>query len=172
MDRKSLSIEEESKLLVEKAEELWQGDAKEAGLQGMSIEESVIAVMFNPATATLPDPLMSPAGTKLDPDNWLVQAEAAGLFIDDTDLQILRIEEGDGSGLATVKEEPKSDNEGEAAEAVQVPEVAGEVPEVMKKPEDPKPEDPKPSTSGESRPAKRQRLVRIVFFELFSNSSN
>ena len=112
MDRKDLSMEK-SDLLKEAARKHWEKDAEKAGLGGMSITEAVHAAMFHPATAALPDPLVEEEPD--DKDNWLLQAHRAGLMLDE-DVEILGVEEGDGTGLAKVKSEPGEPGEAQPGE--------------------------------------------------------
>lgn len=132
--------------LDESANKAWEKDSEASGLKGLSIEDAVAAVMYNPATATLPDPLKLPSGAPLDKDSWLVQAEAAGLFIDEEDLQLLAVEAGDGSGLAVIKEEPRDPDAEELLE-VEEPE-----------------EQPEPEAGPSESPAKRSRSQAKVNF--------
>ena len=49
-DTKSKEMEKKARLLFSK-------DAEKIGMGGFSLEEAVLAAMYLPATATLPDPL-------------------------------------------------------------------------------------------------------------------
>lgn len=96
-----------AKKLDQLAAKKWKEDAEKAGLGGFEIQDAVAAVMYNAASATLPDPLSRDDGViHEDPDDWLAHAEDAGLIVDEEDLEIMGVEEGDGSGLMVVKEEP------------------------------------------------------------------
>ena len=81
---------ENGKRMEELAGKLWARDAKKAGLEGMSVEQAVIASMSAPIMSLLPDPLQHPPGTQLDPDSWLVHGAAAGL-LEDEDCMLLSV---------------------------------------------------------------------------------
>ena len=143
---------EKSDKLKEMAEKKWEEDAEKAGLAGMSISEAVHAAMFHPATAALPDPLVEEEPD--DKDNWLLQAHRAGLMLDD-DIEIVGMEEGDGTGLAQVKAEPGEPGEPGEAE--------------LGEPGEPEPQGkPSPSTpKSEPGRKKRRRSVQAVSLSIF-----
>ena len=89
--------------LDELAAQKWKEDAEKAGLGGFEIQDAVVAVMYSAASATLPDPLSRDDGViHEDPDDWLCHVEDAGLIVDEDDLEIMGVEEGDGSGLTVL----------------------------------------------------------------------
>ena len=160
--------------LDEVAQIMWKNDAEEAGLEGLRIEEAVTAVMFNSATATLPDPLSLPRGTEIDKDNWLIEAERAGLFIDDEDLIMLSFQVGDGSGLAVIKEEPVDPDEAPpiaaAAENEAEAEPASEAPTGPDSTPAPEP-SPEPEAGPSRPPAKRPHVSFSITFRFFDHLS-
>ena len=81
---------EKAKRMEDLAAKLWERDAKEAGLEGLSVQDAVVAAMTMPIMSLLPDPLAHSPGEKVDPDSWLAHGAAAGL-LEDEDCMLMSV---------------------------------------------------------------------------------